>query len=167
LVRTPFLIPPLVLAVVATACGRPDAPAGDPLADAPPPVDAAPAPSAAGTPPTRAGAIPLRAMGGSGVSGEAHVTGGDGRTEIHIMVRGADPGVRLQPNLVTGTCDDPGGGVADLDPFFVDDAGAGSATVTAAVGAGEFSLVVQQPERQPDPIVACAEIGGASAAGGI
>jgi hypothetical protein len=107
--------------------------------------------------------IPLQPVAGSGVQGEAVVRPEAGQTRVELAVHGAPPNVRLQPGLHTGTCAEPGGGVAELEPFFTDEHGAGAISVitTADPGAvlrGEHVILIQQPERQPEPIVACGAV---------
>jgi hypothetical protein len=151
----------LPLAAVLTACPGDDA---APPSDAPPVETPAVAPASPAMTPSAPGQILLRPMAGSGVSGEASITGEAGGARVQLTIRGAEPNVRYQANIVTGTCDDPGGGAADLDLFFVDHAGAGTSQAVvpmapATMAAEPHSLVVQHPQREVDPIVACGEIG--------
>jgi hypothetical protein len=152
----------LTLAAVLTACPGDDA---APPADAPPVETPGAAPPGPAMTPTAPGQIPLRPMAGSGVSGEASITDEAGGARVQLAIRGAEPNVRYQANIVTGTCDDPGGGVADLDLFFVDQAGSGTSQAVVPIAPGTLeatphSLVVQHPQREANPIVACGEIGG-------
>jgi hypothetical protein len=145
--------------LLLAACERAEQPAHPP-ADPATPSPASPMHPADPDVAPPAGAIQLRSMGGSGVTGHASM-GGPGGDAITLSVTGASPDARIQAAILSGTCDNLGGGVADLDIFFPDARGSATREIRASIpaaGPEGQALVLYQVEGEGGRMIACGEV---------
>jgi hypothetical protein len=86
-------------------------------------VDPAPAPAPA---PAAMQMVQIEPMQGSTVSGEAHMTPRNGRTDVRLTVQGIPANQNIEARIHRGSCEAPGEAVANLSNVSRDQAGMGN-----------------------------------------
>ncbi len=151
----------LLIGLLVLACEPAGEPDRLPQADTPAPVTPDPPPVTSPEEIHGPAAAPIEPVEGSGVAGQMAVSRTDGRAVITVAVQGAPPESRLQAVVLSGTCDDPGGGVADLDLFFAERDGSARREMEAVLpppGPDGQILALYQPETGGDRMLACGEL---------
>jgi hypothetical protein len=148
---------------VLVACGTDDPEFTDDPPAATTPAPAPDAPAAPGEPaPGEAVTAEITPLADSGISGSVSLQPANGGAEVEVMLHGASTGVH-QGHIHTGTCAQPGGVVAPLEPVTLGADGHGVATARvdvplATLRDGQHIVVYHEADASPGAPVACAAI---------
>jgi hypothetical protein len=156
----------LALPFALAACAPGDEVADDTLDDTGAPA-ATPAPET--PPPATTDMAEMQAaftpLGESMLSGDVRIDDeSDGQaTSVEVTINGSTAGAVHQGMIHSGTCDAPGGVVAQLDPITVGDDGTGTATTTASVATmtvadGAHTVIYHEANGSPGAPVVCAAV---------
>lgn len=154
----------LVLALAACPAERdtPDVAVDDPVTR---PAVEEPRTDPAMQPPAGAQQAQLEAVAGSGVTGEVHATPGDNRTDVMVMLRGAQPNQSYGARIMSGTCENPGVELARLGALGTDNTGQAHSQTDVGhapnlIMDGNHVLAVYAPGTEPerDRPVSCATL---------
>jgi hypothetical protein len=154
----------LVLPFALAACAPADdeAPVDEAGAPAETPAPTTPPAATTGMDEMQAAFTPI---GESTLGGEVRIDDeNDGQaTRVAVTITGSTAGAVHQGMIHSGTCDAPGGVVAQLDPITIGEDGTGTATTTANVATmtvanGSHIVVYHAADGSPGAPVVCAAI---------
>jgi hypothetical protein len=146
----------------AAACAPDDTQPADAVPELTTPATTPETPGVAAAPADQAVTANITPLAGSGITGEVLIEPAADATHVSVTLHGAEAG-QHQGHIHTGTCAQPGGVVAPLEPVTLSDAGHGTAMATVDVPAatlrdGRHIVVYHEAGGSPGAPVACAEI---------